>query len=53
MPNEEPHWLDKIIEEQAACYRMPVEKFKRMMSGAAEAQEKIESGEWKEPRKEA
>lgn len=35
-------WLDKIIEEQAAHYGLSVPQFERLMSDAADEQERIE-----------
>jgi hypothetical protein len=32
-------WLDKIIEEQAAYYGMPVDRHNRLMSDAAQYDE--------------
>ena len=43
------HWLDRIIEEQAKCYGLPVERFCALMSGAARHQQAIESGKAREP----
>jgi len=37
------HWLDKIIEEQAAHYGLTVEQHARLMGDAAEYQEEIEA----------
>jgi hypothetical protein len=36
------HWLDRIIEEQAAHYGLPVPQFTALMSDAAIEQERIE-----------
>lgn len=43
------HWLDRIIEEQAAAYGLTVEQHARLMGGAAEYQEQIERNEVDEP----
>ena len=38
----EKHWLDKIIEEQAAYYGMSVEKHGKLMNDVAQYLEDIE-----------
>ena len=43
------HWLDKIIEEQAAHYGLTVEQHARLMNGAAKYQELIDKHQVEEP----
>lgn len=43
------HWLDKIIEEQAAHYGLTVEQHTRLKSGATVYQELIDTHQVDEP----
>ena len=43
------HWLDKIVEEQAAHYGLTVEQHARLVRGAGQYQELIEKGQVDEP----
>lgn len=44
VPCRDRHWLDKVIEEQAAYYGLTVDQHKRLMDDAATYQEYVESG---------